>query len=168
MKNPGEQLFGGYTIRIKSVTPQRLVVGRLSVAQADWGLAGERLLADVWKFLNSFENITVGPAMARLTPNDSGDVLVEAGFPVGVAPDDVEPFSIAELPACQAATLLLIGPYERLPEATAALDDWLKTCGRKSSEAMSAPWLVFWATPDDVGLPAELRTELVWPLGPQS
>ena len=162
MSEPKEQQPpGDFVVRVKTVTPQRLVVGHMPVAAGDWGLAAEKILEDVWKHLNTYDDITVGPAMARLLPAKPGSVLVEAGFPVVQNLGDVEPFQIAQLPGGEAATVLLQGPYERLPEAQAVLEDWLN---RERKQGDIAPWLIFWATPDDVQLPSELRTELVWPL----
>lgn len=166
MSESHEKSAGTYVVRVKQVTPQFMVVGRTQVAEADWAAAVEALLQDVWKFLNSFEDVRVGPAMARLIPMDSGGVLVEAGFPVAEQLDDVAPFLSAALPAGEAATLLLQGPYERLIEAKSALESWLESQKRRPAAECGAPWLIFWATPDDVNFPSELRTELVWPLEP--
>lgn len=164
MSESQKQSEGTYVVRVKQVTPQRIVVGRTQVAEADWAAALEALLQDVWKFLNTFEDVRVGPAMARLIPMDPGGVWVEAGFPVAEQLDAVAPFSVAALPPGEAATLLLQGPYERLIEAKCALEIWLESQKRRPEAECGAPWLIFWATPDDVNFPIELRTELVWPL----
>ncbi len=164
MSESQQQSAGSYVVRVKQVILQRVVVGCMPASETDWAAALETLFQDVWKFLNTFEDVRVGPAMARLIPLDSGGVIVEAGFPVAEPLNDVAPFSIAVLPAGEAATLLLQGPYERLLEATSTLENWLGSEKRRAAADCRAPWLIFWATPDDVNLPSELRTELVWPL----
>lgn len=145
--------------RIKEVAPQRLVVGRSVVAIADWGDALSTLLADVWSHLNRYESVTVGPAMARLTDRYDERIEIEAGFPIGEPVEPAPPFAVSLLPAGRAATLLHEGPYQRLAQAHATLTEW--TASQQLTPS-GAPWLIFWATPDDVDIPADLRTELVW------
>lgn len=150
-----------YRFRLKDVSPQRLVIRAARAPALDWSPALEWLLADVWRYLNTFESVTVGPAMACLHETADGRIEVAAGFPV-VEPIDVSgEYAIIEMTAGKAATTLLEGPYERLPDAHAALAEWLRSAGHTPT---GDPWLIFWSTPDDVELPSELRTELVWPL----
>lgn len=149
-----------YRFRIKDVTAQRLVVRAARATALEWGPALEWLLADVWRYLNAFESVTVGPAMACLHEAPNGQVEIAAGFPVAEPIEVTGEYAIVEMSAGQAGTTLVEGPYERLPEAHAALQEWLIATGHTGS---GDPWLIFWATPDDVDLPSELRTELVWP-----
>jgi effector-binding domain-containing protein len=151
-----------YRFLIKDIAPQRLVVRRARTAAFEWGDTLSALFASVWDHLNTgFESVTVGPPMARFREIDAVTVEVEAGFPIAepVAPQG--DFVLVELRPGRAATTLHEGPYERLSEAQAGLEDWIAEQGL---HVESTPWLIFWATPDDVDIPAELRTELVWPI----
>lgn len=151
-----------YRFLIKDVAPQRLVMRRARASALDWGDALSSLFARVWEHLNrDYESVTVGPPMARLRPIDSTSLEIEAGFPVIESIDPPGEFAVGELAAGRAATTLHEGPYERLVEAFAALDRWMEA---ERLEPLEAPWMVFWATPDDVDHPSDLRTELVCPI----
>ncbi|MBI5863137.1 MAG: GyrI-like domain-containing protein [Planctomycetes bacterium] len=152
----------GYSFRVKQVTRQRIVVRAVRASLSEWGAALEAALDDVWRYLNTFESVTVGPAMAMIHECGDGTAELAGGFPVAEAIDPDADHQVVELPAGPAGTTLLVGPYERLPEAHAALADWLQSQNRTP---VGDPWLIFWATPDEAALPGELRTELVWPLG---
>ena len=88
-------------------------------------------------------------------------------YPAGDLPSPLEPVQpageilVVSLPACRAATTLHEGPYKRLPEAQVSLAEWMEA---QSLHPDGPSWLIFWVTPDDVDIPAELRTELVWPV----
>lgn len=150
-----------YTIRIKDVSPQQLVLARRKCSWADWGPAIEGLLRDVWTRLNQLESVTVGPAMARIHELDQKSLEVEAGFPVAEPLSATEGIEIGELAAGRAATTLHTGPYQRLSEAAAALDEWVAAEGLRVA---AAPWFIFWVDPDQADSPGELRTELVLPI----
>lgn len=150
-----------YTIRIKDVSPQQLVLARRKCSWAEWGAAIESLLRDVWARLNQLDSVTVGPAMARIHELDGTMLEVEAGFPVAEPLTATEGVEIGELPPGRAATTLHTGPYERLSEAAAALDEWV---AREGLRVAAAPWFVFWVDPDQVDSPVDLRTELVLPI----
>jgi effector-binding domain-containing protein len=86
---------------------------------------------------------------------------VEIGFTVReLVPGegDVEPSS---LPAGEVAVTLHRGPYERLPEALAALQDWIREHGRR---AAGPHWEMYLNGPPDVMDPEELETEVFIPL----
>lgn len=150
-----------YSIRIKDVTPQQLVLARRRCAGAEWGALLEDLLRTVWARLNRYESVTVGPAMARIHELEANQVEVEAGFPVAEPIQIEPPFEIGHLGAGRAATTLHEGPYERLFDAAAALDDWV---AGERIDVENAPWFIFWVDPDQAAQPGELRTELVLPI----
>lgn len=150
-----------YTIRIKDVTSQRIILARRRCSGAEWGAVLEDLLRGVWTRLNQLESVTVGPAMARIRELGGAALEVEAGFPI-VEPVQIEaPFEVGQLAPGRAATTLHEGPYERLFDAAAALDEWVAV---EKLAVEAAPWFIFWVDPDEAETPAALRTELVLPL----
>ena len=99
------------------------------------------------------------PAVARFVPAD--DVFdVEAGFYVGrpVAGDDG--VVGAELPACEAAVVEHIGPYDAMEAAYEAITEWAKANCRELAEAT---WEEYWSDPATTP-PDQWRTVLIWPL----
>ena len=101
-----------------------------------------------------------GPAFALLHTLDPSSLDLEAGFPVAapIAGDgDVE---ASEIPGGKVCTTLLVGPYERLPEAWEAL--W-KYATEQGLEADTWGYEVFITDPTTVE-PEEIQTQVVLPL----
>lgn len=87
----------------------------------------------------------------------------EVGVPVArrvTAAGRVQP---GELPACEAAVAWHIGPYERLAETHAEVDQWLTARGRATAGPF---WEVYHSDPMAEPDPEKWRTELVRPLAP--
>jgi AraC family transcriptional regulator len=95
--------------------------------------------------------------------------VVEIGFPVADAlalglpalaeAADGEP-GLAQLPACRAVVAVHRGPYNELMTAWRRVDGWMTGRGLHSG---GAPWESYIDNPDEVP-PAELRTEIIWPI----
>ena len=104
----------------------------------------------------------VGPAFAlhRRPMADTADL--EVGFPTDrpvTAEGDVRPGS---LPAGRAARLVHHGAFDGLPGAWERLAAWIADQGLSPGQRM---WEVYVTEPSPDMDPADLRTELVWPLG---
>jgi effector-binding domain-containing protein len=102
-----------------------------------------------------------GPAFALYhgQPTDTADV--EVGFPTdrAVRPDgDVEPSS---LPACRVARLVHHGSYGELGSSWERLQSWIEARGHTPGSDL---WEVYVTEPSPDMDPADLRTELNWPL----
>lgn len=81
----------------------------------------------------------------------AAEVIVAAGAIAGV------------LPACQVATTLHVGPYDRLVDAYAAVSAWLHAQGAQVSGAM---WEVYLNGPDSEPDPGRWRTLVCFPYMP--
>jgi effector-binding domain-containing protein len=100
-----------------------------------------------------------GPAIARYSPaEDTFDV--EAGFYVANAIELSQPLQCIVLTAGEAAVTVHTGPYERLPDAYAAIKAWAEEHGRKLSDVM---WEEYWSDPQSTP-ESEWRTDVIWPL----
>ena len=89
------------------------------------------------------------------------DVDMEAGVPVSNA---VEPTGRARswtLPAGTVASTLHVGAYEELGNAYAALAEWVQFRGHETAGPPMESYLV---GPMEAKDPAELRTEILWPI----
>ncbi len=148
--------------RIKIVQAQRVLVTDAACTALDWGETLEELLRAIWQHLDrSFETITVGPAMARIDRDASATWRLTAGFPIAEEFATEPPLRWETFGGGQAATCLHEGPYSRLPDAELELRRFVDA---QALRVAAAPWLIFWVDPDSGVLPAELRTEFVWPL----
>jgi effector-binding domain-containing protein len=96
-------------------------------------------------------------------------VDVEIGLPVARPLDALRPLrelpagdiGASELPAGPAAVATHRGPYDALPSTYGRLHDWIHEQGREDS---LGPWESYLTDPDTVSDPADLRTEVCYPL----
>ena len=110
----------------------------------------------------SRQNVTItGPAFALYhgAPGDAADL--EVGFPTAqrVEPaDGVEPGS---LPAGRAARQVHHGSYDKLASSWEQLARWMRDQGLVAAPSF---WEIYVTEPTPEMDPADLRTELVWPV----
>jgi effector-binding domain-containing protein len=113
----------------------------------------------------------VGPAFARYhgPPDDVADL--EVGFPTDRAVSPTGSVTPSVLPAGRAARAVHEGSYDRLGESWERLGSWLAQQGQRPAESMwpesmwpKSMWEVYVTEPSPDMDPADLRTELWWPL----
>ncbi len=147
--------------RVKTVTPTRVAVIRATVRQGDLGETISELLSKVWAYLSGLPSVTVGPALVHYLAWGPAGYELQVGFPVGEPVPAAGPVESTELPGGPAATLIHLGPYDRLPAAYAELESWMR---REGHVPDGLPWEIYWVDASHVDDPGELRTEIVWPL----
>ena len=94
---------------------------------------------------------------------------LEIGFPVVSVPSglpalaDVRSGEVgsSELPGGPAALAVHRGPYDQLGAIYSALHDWIHAQGREDGPG---PWESYVDDPGKVADPAQVRTEVYWPL----
>ena len=67
------------------------------------------------------------------------------------------------LPGGLVATTMHEGPYDRLTDAHAAIQQWVEEQGLK---AAGAPWESYVTDPGECPDPKDWQTEVIWPLAP--
>jgi AraC family transcriptional regulator len=65
------------------------------------------------------------------------------------------------LPGGLVATMMHVGPYDKLTESHAAIQQWIEAEG---FVATGAPWEFYITDPADFPDPADWKTELFWPV----
>ena len=125
------------------------------------------LLADflpaVFGYLEAKGVTPVGPPFVRY--HRFGETLeIEGGMPVAEPVEGEGRIAASELPSGDAAVGWHIGPYERLAESHAALQDYIAQQGRAAS---AGHWEIYWTDPGAEPDPEKWRTELVQPLAAQ-
>jgi AraC family transcriptional regulator len=101
----------------------------------------------------------VGPPFAYYHSWSNDETDMEVGFPIageGITKGRIRPF---QLPAVEAATIMHVGPYDKLMETYNVLLEWMKANGKKPASYM---WEEYINSPDEVP-PDKLMTRLVWP-----
>ena len=57
--------------------------------------------------------------------------------------------------------MMHVGPYEKLGEAYAAMENYLKENGLESA---GPPMEIYWSDPQEEKDTSKLQTELIWPI----
>jgi AraC family transcriptional regulator len=109
--------------------------------------------------------ITVtGAPLARYTEMTSDSFTIQAGFPVSSLPASSAEGSEVRgdtLPGGPVAFTVHMGPYDKLPEAMAAIGDWIKQQGLAPA---GAPWESYVTDPASLPDPKDWKTEVFCPL----
>lgn len=149
----------GYLIEVQELTTQPTAVIRATVTRQDLGNRMGELLGKVETHLRQHGLQPLGPSFARYYSVTPTEVDVEVGYTLPQPLSESGEVVAAELPGGPAAVTLHVGPYQHLPRAHQAVDQWLQANGRRPA---GPAWEVYVTTAQ--GEPAESRTRVVRPL----
>lgn len=144
-----------YDIQICEVTRQTTAVIRDHARQSDLTVVVPRLCGEVWEFMRSSGLPRPGHNLALYL---DGEINLEVGVEMA------EPFTGNERVICSStpdgkvATTAHIGPYNRLGEAHAAIQNY---CAAHGHQLAGPSWEVYGHWTDN---PAELRTDVFYVL----
>ena len=100
-------------------------------------------------------------ALYHAEPTEAGELDVELCVPVGRPMSGAGRIAGREVPGGRAAYTLHAGAYDGIGPAYAALQAWIQAHGH---EGAGAPREIHLVGPAQVTTPAELRTEIQWPI----
>jgi effector-binding domain-containing protein len=131
-------------------------------AVRDRGDAWE-VLGYVFQHAQSSGTALAGQPFTRYIDWGPGLLTIEAGMPVaahtgGSPAGDVR---AETLPGGLVATTTHTGPYDKLNEAHAAVQQWIEA---ERLTPAGAPWEIYVTDPADFPDPKDWKTEIVWPL----
>ena len=154
-----------YSITRAKLSPQPVLVMRRTIKRSEIALTIAEVLGKVFLAAQKAGLALTGRPFMRCLNAGPGLMTIEPGMPVsGVA---TKPIDLGEeviwetLPAGEAATTIHVGKYEELPEAYAAIEQWMKVEGVKAG---GPPWEVYVTDPGDFPDPKDWKTEIFWPL----
>jgi AraC family transcriptional regulator len=150
-----------YVCTLRRLEPRPAMVVRREVPIADVTPAMIDGFRTVGEFLKRSGGTPAGETYARYLRIGSDSLHLEVGFTVRELLPAGGPVQPSELPAGEAIVTLHRGPYERLPEAVAALEAWMRRHGRV---AAGPHWETYLNGPPDVTDPELFETEVVVPL----
>jgi effector-binding domain-containing protein len=102
-----------------------------------------------------------GPAFGLYRGLPDQTVDLEVGFPTGRAVETDGSVEVGELPGGQVARMVHAGSFDGLAEAWQRLGGWIAEQGLTPGETY---WEVYLTEPNPEMDPADLRTELNWPV----
>ena len=159
-----------YSIEKRMLSPQPVLVVRKRVKRSEIATTIAEVLPRVFGYAQQHGMALTGVPFTRYVEAGPGLMTIEPGMrvavPEGVAqrPDpaaDSEEVRAEMLPGGPAALTTHIGPYDRLPDAYAALEEWIKAQGLTPA---GAPWESYITDPGEYPDPKDWKTEVYWPV----
>ncbi|MDX6282854.1 MAG: hypothetical protein QOH03_3925 [Kribbellaceae bacterium] len=145
-------------VEARTLAAQSTVVRRtvLQPAQVDGWVSAT--LGELAEWLRRRRVVPSGFPFSRRYPMPSGQVIVEAGFPLAIPVIRNSTSQPSLLPAGPVAVTAYEGPYDEIGTAYDLVDDWLR---RQGAKTCGAAWEVYHSPP--IGCPDGWHTEIVQP-----
>lgn len=163
-----------YTVTKVELAPQPVLLVRCRVKRSEIASTIAVALHKVFAYSQEHGIALAGLPLTRYPEIGHGMVTMEPGMRIVDAGPDPEPAKAESTPASTmrkvvrdtlpggpVAMTLHTGPYEKLPDAYAAIEQWMEAEGLSAS---GDPWESYVTDPGDYPDPAEWKTEVFWPL----
>lgn len=152
-----------YDVRTKEVVPQQVIAIRMHTRLPDLGNEAARAFGELFAHLGRAGAAPVGPPFALYhgAPSEDEQVEVEFCVPVSRPMSGAGRISGRDLAGGPSAYTLHCGRYDSVGPVHAALQRWIQEHGH---ECADAPREIYLVGPQQVTDPAELRTEIQWPI----
>jgi effector-binding domain-containing protein len=152
-----------YDVRTKEVEPQQIIAIRLRTRLADIANEAGRAMGELFGHLGRAGAAPAGPPFSLYhgAPTEDEQVDVEFCIPVSRPMSGAGRISGRALAGGLAAYTLHAGAYEAVGPVYAALQRWIQEHGH---ECADAPREIYLVGPQQVTDPAQLRTEIQWPI----
>jgi effector-binding domain-containing protein len=157
---------------IVELQPQPTAAVRIEqpMAELDLAAAFDRFMPLVAERIASAGGSIGGPPFGRYHRFGPDVVDVEIGFPVAAAPAGLPSLAscpagdvgLSELPGGLVARTVHRGPYDGLSRTYDGLHAWIHA--QPGVDDGAGPWESYTDDPGGTADPAQLRTEVVWPL----
>lgn len=155
-----------YEIRRQELAAQPVLVVRRRVRRAEIAATIGAALPKVFLHAQQHGLAIAGYPITRYLETSVGLVTLETGMRVTAHSGcwtvaDGQGEVLAEtLPDGPAAATIHCGPYDQLPDAYAAVEEWIATNGFREN---GAPWEAYLNDPVDHPNPQDWKTEVYWP-----
>jgi AraC family transcriptional regulator len=159
-KSPENEM--AYSITKKELAPQPVLVVRRRVKRSEIAAAIGEVLPHIFVHAQKHGIALAGLPFTRYLEMGPGLITMEPGMRVTSAGAAGDGEVIADtLPGGFAATTIHNGPYDKLSEAYAAIEQWMSAEGLVAS---GAPWESYLNDPSDHPDPKDWKTEVFWPV----
>lgn len=154
-----------YECRLEQVEPQSTLSIRGRSSVADLPRTFGEYMQEVWTHLQKLGQRPAGPPYSRYHSLDDLEAIdLEVGFTVAPGTPGAGRVQVGTLPWGEVVATDHYGPYEQLPKAGEALDQWLAAKGRR---AAGPNWEYYWTDPGAESDTTKWHTEVVKPLVPK-
>ena len=152
-----------YTITKTQLAPQAVLVVRRRIKRSDIAATIAEVLPSIFVYAQQQGIALTGLPFARYSEVGPGLLTIEPGMRIasGTAGSTEGDVRYDTLPGGPAAVTMHCGPYELLPDAHAAVEQWIEAEGLTAGPAC---WESYVTDPGEVPDPKDWKTEIVWPL----
>ena len=153
-----------YSITKTKLEPQPVLVVRRSIKRSEIAPTIAEVLHKIFLAAQKGGVALMGPPFMRCLNAGPGLMTIEPGVRVSGKSTNVDlggEVVWETLPGGEAATTVHMGKYEDLPEAYAAIEQWMKA---ERLNMGGAPWEMYVTDPGDYPDPKDWKTEIFWPL----
>ena len=160
-----------YEIEKKELAAQPVLVARRRVKRSEIATAITEVLPHIFQYAQQHGIALSGHPFTRYVEVGAGLMTIEPGIRVaGPLPAEAAAARQAAasggvvedmLPAGPAAVTTHMGPYDTLPDAYGAIENWIET---KGNAPAGAPWESYITDPAEHPDPKDWKTEVAWPL----
>jgi AraC family transcriptional regulator len=151
-----------YSITKKELAPQPVLIVRRRVKRSEIAAAIGEALPGIFVYAQQHGIALAGLPFTRYVEMGPGLITMEPGMRV-VSPGPAGHGEIVAdtLPGGLVATTVHAGPYDKLPDAYAAIEQWMEAEGLV---AAGPPWESYLNDPSDFPDPKDWKTEVFWPV----
>ncbi len=157
-------------VELREIHPQPAVVVRIAGPTSTLGDLFDRNLPNIADRIADMGGAPAGPPFGRYHDYNAESADVEIGIPVtapignlrDVAEAEAGEVAAGQLPGGSVAVTVHRGTYDGLHQTYGRLEDWLRAEGHTPG---AGPWESYVEDPSEVEDAADLRTEVVWPIG---
>jgi AraC-like DNA-binding protein/effector-binding domain-containing protein len=163
-----------YTVTKIEIVPQPVIIGRKRVKRSEIAQTIAQVLSQVFQFAQQRGIALTGLPFTRYVEVGPGLITMEPGMRVAGSSNDplqIDPSWLTGtediavrtdvLPGGPAAFTLHKGAYDKLPDAFAAVEEWIE---REGLVPAGPPWESYVTDPAEYPNPADWKTEIFWPL----
>ena len=151
-----------YSITKKELAPQPVLVVRRRVKRSDIAATIGEALPHIFVYAQQNGIALAGLPFTRYVEMGPGMITMEPGMRVTGQPGSGQGEVVADtLPGGPAVTTVHAGPYDKLSDAYAAIEQWMEAEGLV---AAGAPWECYLNDPSDYPDPKDWKTEVFWPV----
>ena len=151
-----------YSVTKKELAPQPVLVVRRRVKRSEIAATIGEVLPHIFMHAQKNGIALAGLPFTRYPEMGPGLITMEPGMRVTSPGAAGEGEVIADtLPGGSAATTIHTGPYDKLSEAYAAIEQWMAAEGLV---AAGAPWESYLNDPGEHPDPKDWKTEVFWPV----
>jgi effector-binding domain-containing protein len=151
-----------YEVTVKELQPQQVVSIRLRGLSTIGEVMGPTL-GELFEYVGKSGGFPAGPPFCIYhdTEAKGDDMEYDVCIPVGQPLTATGRIDAYELPGGPAAATMHVGPYTDVGGAYQALMGWIQAHGH---ETAGPPREIYLTDPNQVEDPAQLRTEVLWPI----